>query len=220
MCLLSLLVVLTGCSIQLLDPSRNFSSQEIARRLVGSTVYIKVLRKTSSGVYQTSYGSGFVIRHGYVATNYHVIKDSSHISLRPVNSKRELPIDRIIHTEGRYDLAIIQCSRLKALPLSLGNSNKVQIGETVYVTGNPQGYAGTFSTGVVSAIRNNPFKANDDVIQITAPISAGSSGGPVMNSKGLVIGVIRSQSRTGQNINFAAPVNILKLMIQESVVNP
>lgn len=213
-------VVLLGCTIRAPDPSREFTSEEIARRLLGSTVYIKTLRKTASNAYQMNYGSGFVIKHGYVATNYHVIRDSNHITLRLVNSERELPIDRIIHTDGRYDLAILQCSRLKAVPLNLGNSDKIQIGETVYVTGNPKGWFGTFSVGVVSAIRDNPFKANDDMIQITAPVSPGSSGGPVMNRNGLVIAVIRSQSSTGQNINFAAPVNILRLMMQESIVNP
>ena len=68
-------------------------------------------------------------------------------------------------------MAIIQCSRLKAVPLSLGNSNKVEIGETVYVAGNPKGFAGTFSAGVISAIRDNKFRGSDDVIQFTAPVS-------------------------------------------------
>ena len=216
--LLIILANLLGCTVRLPDPARDFRSQEIAKRLMGSTVFLTVTRKTANNTFKTSYGSGFVIRFGYVATNYHVIKDSYHISLRLVNSQRALPIDRIIHTEGRYDLAIIQCSRLKAVPLSLGNSNKVEIGETVYVAGNPKGFAGTFSVGVISAIRDNKFRGSDDVIQFTAPVSPGSSGGPVMNSKGLVIGVVRSQASSGQNINFASPINVLKYMIQESVV--
>ena len=214
------LIILTTClilsSCAMPQPARHFTSQEIAKRLLDSTVYLKIAKKRKN-TYQYYYGSGFVVRPGYVATNHHVasrmvLKLSS---VRLVNSKRELPITQIAATHTDYDLAILRCPRVKAVPLGLGNSDTIQIGDTVYVSGNPRGYAGTFSAGVVSALRNNAFKADDDMIQITAPIAPGSSGGPVMNAHGQVIGVIRSTDPSGQNINFAAPINVLKFMMQE-----
>jgi len=75
------------------------------------------------------------------------------------------------------------------------------VGDTVLVAGNPKGLEATFSRGIVSAIRSNP-----DLIQIDAPISAGSSGGPVVNESGEVIGVATSSLTQGQNLNFAAPL--------------
>lgn len=149
LCSLSLLVVLFGCAIRPPDPTREFTSQEIAKRLIASTVYIKVVKRDSDSTFSTSHGSGFVIRPGYVATNYHVV-DKMHLkfsSVRLVSSERELPIERIIDINKDYDLAIIQCARVKATALPLGDSDKVQIGETVYVSGNPKGFTGTFSAG-------------------------------------------------------------------------
>ena len=97
--------------------------------------------------------------------------------------------------------------------LSLGNSDTVQVGETVYAVGNPQGLEGTFSQGIVSSIRQ---VGSDKVLQITAPISPGSSGGPVLNSKGEVIGVSVATFRGGQNLNFAIPSNYLKVLIAKA----
>ena len=131
------LVLTTHCAtVQTAQP---FSSQQIAKRLLNATVYIKVVT-LKNNQYYTHYGSGFVIQSGYVATNYHVVSGMNLklSSVRLVNSKRELPVERIIATNPTYDLAILQCSRIKAVPLGLGNSDKVQIGETVFVSGNPR----------------------------------------------------------------------------------
>lgn len=89
--------------------------------------------------------------------------------------------------------------RMQGLPLA--GSGSVAVGDAVLVAGNPKGLEATFSRGIVSAIRSNP-----DVIQIDAPISAGSSGGPVVNESGEVIGVATSSLTQGQNLNFAAPL--------------
>jgi S1-C subfamily serine protease len=94
--------------------------------------------------------------------------------------------------------------------LSLGDSTKVAVGDEIYVIGNPQGLEGTFSQGIVSSIRKI---GTDTLLQITAPISPGSSGGPVLDSKGEVIGVAVATFKGGQNLNFAIPVSYLSTLL-------
>lgn len=98
-------------------------------------------------------------------------------------------------------------------PLSLGSSDAVQVGESVYAVGNPQGLEGTFSQGIVSSIRE---VGTDKLLQITAPISPGSSGGPVLNGKAEVIGVSVATFRGGQNLNFAIPSSYLKTLLAKA----
>jgi S1-C subfamily serine protease len=97
--------------------------------------------------------------------------------------------------------------------LELGDSGNLKIGQPVFVVGNPQGLEGTFSNGLVSSIRRF---GDDYLVQMTAPISLGSSGGPVLNDEGKVVGVSVGMLQHGQNLNFAIPseylANLLKLL--------
>jgi S1-C subfamily serine protease len=87
------------------------------------------------------------------------------------------------------------------------------VGDQVYVVGNPEGLEGTFSQGIVSGIRTFD---SDSILQITAPISPGSSGGPVLDSVGNVIGIAVATFKSGQNLNFAVPVSYLKSLLSKS----
>lgn len=101
----------------------------------------------------------------------------------------------------------------KALPLA--KDNFAQIGDEVYVVGNPEGLVGTFSQGIISAFRGT------DYIQITAPISPGSSGDPVINRYGEVIGIATAFIKEGQNLNFAIPVaKLFPLLANRSSPKP
>lgn len=116
--------------------------------------------------------------------------------------------------DSRQDLALIKVSDVGSPSLPLGNSDKVQIGESVYVAGNPIGFLeGTFSDGIISGVRE--FWVGSKRIQITAPISKGSSGGPMLNRKGEVIGVAVSFITEGQNLNFAIPSNYLSELLNK-----
>ena len=100
----------------------------------------------------------------------------------------------------------------------LGNSDFAQVGETVYAVGNPRGLEGTFSQGIISSIRPVGI---DKLIQITAPLSPGSSGGPVLNRKGEVIGVSVLTIRDGQNLNFAIPsIHLSALLAKPANLQP
>jgi S1-C subfamily serine protease len=90
-------------------------------------------------------------------------------------------------------------------PLQLNSDSPVTIGDTVYVVGNPEGLEGTFSQGIISGIR---AQGESEILQITAPISSGSSGGPVLNRNGQVIGVAVGVWKVGQNLNGSAQESV------------
>ena len=186
------------------------TAQQIAQNALNSTVYLEM--QEPNGI--ISRGSGFFIRPGYVATNYHVVEDATRAYVKLVGKQTTYRVENIAATDEKHDLAILKLSGITAPALSLANSDTVQTGETVYVVGNPKGLEGTFSKGIVSAIR---IAGGNKWIQIDAPISPGSSGGAVLNSAGKVIGVITSTHRDpeAQNLNFVVPSNYLKALLRE-----
>jgi trypsin-like peptidase/surface-adhesin protein E len=193
------------------------STPEIARKALDATVLL--LTEDTNGR-AVRLGSGFFVRSGVIATNYHVIKDASR-AYATLNWKVEnkFAILSILAVDQENDLALLRLGRsvggdpydeviasVFMLPLATAGA---EIGETVYVAGNPEGLEGTFSQGIVSALRGNKY------IQITAPISHGSSGGPVLNKYGKVIGVAVGGIEEGQNLNFAIPVSKLAALLKE-----
>ena len=162
------------------------------------------------------FGTGFVIGPNQIATNYHVIKGTRRpfVKVRLVGTQTLFNIKEITKVDEENDLAILKITGIDAPALHLGNSDAVQIGETIYVAGNPMGIEGTLSDGIVSNIILHNRKKQ---ILITAPISPGSSGGPVLNNRGEVIGIATaSHSNTeAENINFAVPSNYLKALLRE-----
>ena len=122
-------------------------------------------------------------------------------------------IEGVTAIDKTNDLVILKVPTGRVKPLPLGDSNVVRVGEAVYVAGNPKGLEGTFSNGIISSLRD---KSTKERLQMTAPISPGSSGGPVLNSNGEVIGVSFMTLVGGQNLNFAIPVNLLKELIGQS----
>ena len=189
------------------------TTQEIAKITLGSTVHLGVVDANG----KTWTGSGFVIRDDQIVTNYHVIDNMSIGGAKLVGKEDLYPIEATLAVEKNRDLAIIKVVGIDVPALSLGDSNTVQIGDKVYVAGNPHGLEGSFSDGIISAIRGG---SADKFFQMTAPISQGSSGGPVVNEKGEVIGVSFATFRNGQNLNFAIPVNYLKPMVKMPTARP
>lgn len=166
---------------------------------------------------QLSLGSGFFIENGLIATNYHVIKGAKRGTAKLVGQEKQFAIDGYTAIDKDRDLAILKVTGLRAPALPLGNSANVQVGETVYAVGNPRGLEGTFSPGAISSIRpegNSVIRGK--ILQITAPISPGSSGGAVLNSRGKVIGIAVATRVDGQNLNFAIPSNYLDALHKQS----
>jgi hypothetical protein len=141
-----------------------------------------------------------------VATNNHVIEGAAGGFVKLIGSKAKHEITGFIALSEKYDLAILAVPSLSAPTMTLGDFSSVAVGDPVFVVGNPRGLEGTFSQGIVSAVRDI---GSDRLLQITAPISPGSSGGPVLDAQGRVIGVSVATFRGGQNLNFAIPVGYL-----------
>jgi hypothetical protein len=157
-----------------------------------------------------SLGSGFFVRDGEIASNLHVIEGAARGYAKLVGQKMKYDIQGITAVDPERDLVVLKISASGTPALPLGSSDAVQVGESAYAVGNPQGLEGTFSQGIVSSIRE---VGTDRLLQITAPISPGSSGGPVLNSRCEVIGVSVATFRGGQNLNFAIPSDYLKTLL-------
>jgi S1-C subfamily serine protease len=203
-------------------------------RVYPGVVSLQVLTTRGGGQ-----GSGFVYdKEGHIVTNYHVIEDATQIEvvfpsgLRTYGEVRGVDLDS--------DLAIVKVDvpADELVPLPLGDSDELRVGQTVIAIGNPFGLNGTMTTGIVSAVgrtlpsdRQAPgggqFSAAD-LIQTDAAINPGNSGGPLFNLQGEVIGVnraIRTASSTAQGepvnsgIGFAISVNIVKRVTPEIILN-
>ena len=187
------------------------TTPQIAQNAFGSTVLLVI-----EGAKGRSQGSGFVVRDGLIATNYHVIEGIKRGKAKRVGAATEYAIEAIYAVDKVRDLAIVKVTGVDAPALPLGDSDVVQVGESVNVAGNPRGLEGTISEGIISAIRpEGDILVDAKVLQITAAISPGSSGGPVLSGKGKVIGVSVASFRGGQNLNFAIPSNYLTELITQ-----
>jgi uncharacterized protein (TIGR02145 family) len=154
-------------------------------------------------------GSGFFISDSIIATNYHVIDGASEAYCYTNNSPTKYKIDGYIAVDKQVDIILLKVSGLNRKAIKMSTST-VEPGQKIYVMGSPKGLPATISDGIVSGLR--VFEGYN-LIQITAPISHGSSGGPVLNAKGELIGVSVGQYEGGQNLNFAIPkINIEQLL--------
>ena len=193
------------------DNQQEQSAQEIARKALASTVFLRLLNANGDII---GHGSGFFISSDKLATNYHVVEGATSVHARKIGKDNWHHIEDILITDQQHDLAILKLSNVVTSSLPLADSDNVQTGETVFVVGNPQQLEGTFSKGIVSAVRT---QGKEIRIQIDASISPGSSGGAVLSNKGEVIGVATSTriGRNAQNLNFAIPSNYLKALLDK-----
>ena len=158
----------------------------------------------------TGLGSGFVAAaDGKIVTNFHVIEGATEASIVTSDRIEHKDIE-VIALDKAHDLAVLRIKGQSLKPLALADSNLARAGDHVVAIGNPLGLGGTISDGLLSAIRELPELT---VLQISAPISPGSSGGPVFNDHGEVIGVSTFLLSGGQNLNFAIPINIAKPLL-------
>src|SRR5438105_277160 len=158
-------------------------------------------------------GSGFIIdKEGHILTNFHVIANSREVAVTLSNQKTYKA--EIIGTDPSHDLAVIKINASDIVPVTLGDSKNLVVGQKVYCIGNPFGLNGTLTTGIVSSLRSirsldgTPI---DDAIQTDAAVNPGNSGGPMLNAKGEVIGINFQIATNGveqsAGIGFAIPIN-------------
>ena len=206
--------------------------QQIAEDSLPSTVLLEM--KDSNGQ-RYGLGSGFFVREGEIATNFHVVEGAYEGSAKLFDQTERYDIEGYTALDVNNDLIILKIKDrdqtiVSRAALPLGDSESVRPGDQIYAVGNPEGLEGTISDGIISGIRI--LNTGDKRIQITAPISPGSSGGAVLNTDGEVIGVsvaglsslrpISSQKpqdaqyiNVAQNLNLAIPSNSLGLLLQQ-----
>jgi S1-C subfamily serine protease len=221
-------------------PGKALSINEIFRRDAPAVVQVtstQIVRVPSApfgfdfGFPQTqkekALGSGFVIdKGGHIVTNYHVVAGAQKLEVSFSNSDNLKA--RIVGVDPSTDLAVLQIdARSRALtPLRFANSDSVHVGDPVVAIGNPLGYDRSVTAGIVSAVQRAITAPNqypiDHVIQTDAPINQGNSGGPLINSRGEVIGV-NAQIATGNSgggnigIGFAIPANTVRTTVAQLI---
>ena len=180
----------------------SLSAEEIFTKISPSVVEIYAESAT-----ETSTGTGFFIDNkGTVVTNYHVIENcqTAEITIANGNSFR---VVSVLGYDSNRDIAVLSTSCSLSTPLSI-RDGEVKTGEKVYAIGSSLGLTGSLSDGIVSAV-DREVEGNT-YIQTTAPISQGNSGGPLVDSKGEVVGIICASFTDGQNLNLAIPIEALE----------
>jgi S1-C subfamily serine protease len=206
-------------TLALASPLAGVDLKELNHRARGSVVLLKNL---DAGGEARAEGTGFVIQGGYILTNHHVVEGASRMqAVLPDKSVLELP--GVLAQDADHDLAILKAPAHHLVPLPLVRPGPTEPGERVVVLGNPLGFSSTLSDGIVSAYREHGIDEDPDFIkgpllQITAPISHGSSGSPVMNLNGEVVGVAVAVYDGGQSLNFAVPASSVRRLLAR--VNP
>jgi len=165
-------------------------------------------------------GSGFVIApDGYVVTNSHVVGSAPRIDVTFTSGDRFRA--QLIGADESTDLAVL-CVNASGLPwASLGESSGLRVGQLVIAAGNPYGFQSTVSTGVVSALgrslRSRQGRLIENIIQHTAPLNPGNSGGPLLDSRGRVVGINTAIIAMAQGIGFAIPADTARSVVSQLI---
>lgn len=199
------LLIVALLTLHLFGPPRTFAQESGGYEQIVEDVMPAIVLVNSYDASGRNFkrGTGFCVTQDLFLTNYHVVENASRITIR-TNDDRTYPVLPNSIME-KSDLALLKsASEVCARPLRLASAAP-KPGEKIVVVGNPLGLTGTVSDGIVSAIRDS-----EDLVQITAPISPGSSGSPVLNLRGEVIGVATLNLKGGQNLNFAVSASHIK----------
>ena len=187
---------------------------------VGPAVVSIAVGKPSQrrGIEQNGMGSGVVIApDGYILTNSHVVHKASRLETTFTDGNTVSAM--LIGDDPATDLALIRAEASALSYASLGDSAAVRVGQLVIAIGNPLGFQSTVSTGVVSAVgrgfRSYDGRLIDHIIQHTAPLNPGNSGGPLVDSKGRVIGINTAIIPMAQGIGFSVPSNTAKWVLSQ-----
>jgi S1-C subfamily serine protease len=166
-------------------------------------------------------GSGFILdKQGLILTNNHVIDNAQRVEVT-LSDKHKYKAT-VLTVDKNHDLALLKIDAPNLVPATLSDSRNLAVGQRVYAIGNPFGLSGTMTRGIISAIRSirgpqgNPI---EDAIQTDASVNPGNSGGPLLNSRGEVIGITTMIASNGADqssgIGFAIPINTAKAVLDD-----
>ncbi|WP_088188285.1 cell wall-binding repeat-containing protein [Desulfosporosinus sp. FKA] len=193
-------------------PGASYSASEIAKKLSPSIVYIET--SDSSGVPVAS-GSGYIVDpSGKIVTNYQLIKNADSAKVTTKDGK-SYAVTKVLAYDSNQDIALLKIDAAGLPAVTLGDSNSISTGDKIYALGNTSGTDDTMSDGIVSTKSELVNEAS--FIQISAPISKGTSGGALVNEQGEVIGTTTVNVTDGQNFYLAMPSNSLKPLLTQDI---
>jgi S1-C subfamily serine protease len=210
--------------------SENFSLSQLYEQVKGSVVVIRGLIVQydffSRPYYSQVQGSGFICNfteEKIIVTNYHVVQDAINITTTLLNGNGYAT--RVLGSDPYEDLAVLTTDEpiSEGEPLRIANSSTLEVGDPVIALGNPYGLAGSMTTGIVSALGRTITEDMTNgypiasVIQTSAPINSGNSGGPLLNYKGEVVGITTAIVSDSQGLGFATPSNAILREIESLV---
>ena len=168
----------------------------------------------------TSLGSGVIVsKEGHIVTNNHVLNGTDDITVQLSDGREEKA--KIVGTDGQIDLAVLKIDLPNLIPLPIGDSDKVRVGQIVMAIGNPFGLDESVSQGIISAKDRRAMNDSQvEFFQTDTAINPGNSGGPLVNIRGEVIGIntaIYSESGGNQGIGFAIPSNVVKAAMRSII---
>ena len=186
-----------------------------------AVISIGVRKRTRSPRYgQEGAGSGVIIApDGFVLTNHHVVEGAEDVQVRLTDGRSFSA--HLVGSDPATDLAVVRAEASNLPTADLGDSDSLRVGQLVIAIGNPLGFQSTVSTGVISALgralRSQSGRLIENVIQTDVPLNPGNSGGPLVDSRGRVIGINTAMIFMAQGISFAVPVNTVKWVVGELV---
>lgn len=175
-----------------------------------SDAVVTIAVKTAQG---DRLGSGFFIsRDGRLVTNLHLVSGAQKVLIKLKNGQAFAPTE-IINLDPAKDIAVLKIDRRTSKYFTMADSNGVGVGQRVSTIGSPQGLEGTISDGLISSIRVDSIGMK--IFQISVPLSQGSSGGPLIDLNGDVIGITTASLKSGENLNFAVPINYVRILLKK-----
>ena len=221
----------TAVAVKTVDGKTAMTDAEVYAAGVNSVVSINVTGTSGTNFFgqpvkTASAGSGFVLtKDGYIVTNYHVVKDADTVKVTMYNGDEYDA--KYVGGDEDYDIAVIKVEATDLQPVTLGDSDKLNVGDHVLAVGNPLGEL-TFSMsgGMVSSVNRaiNVSGTPFNMIQTDASINPGNSGGPMFNQYGEVVGIVSAKYSSYSNssvegLGFAIPINDVFAMIQDIMTN-
>lgn len=213
--------------VQTVDAGTEMSVQQVAALNQPSVVEIQTEMVTNGSFLQqyvqTGAGSGIIIsQDGYIVTNNHVIEDATSIMVRTSDGTSYSA--QLVGTDSRTDIAVLKIDATGLQPVTLGNSDNLNVGDTAIAIGNPLGeLGGTVTNGIISALDRTIVLDNEEMtlLQTNAAINPGNSGGGLFNSRGELIGMVvaKSSGEDIEGLGFAIPSNLVSQIAQELINN-
>lgn len=208
------LLLLVTATVMCDSFAQTLDAEQIYKKVNDAVVQVYAYGSNSKILTQ---GSGVVLNDkGWIVTNYHVYNGSDKLIVK--HNDKIVEFTDVIGVDADKDILILKIADNTFPYVVIGNSDLLNVGQKIYAIGSPEGFENTITEGIISGLRS--YEAHtQNYIQISAPISHGSSGGAVVNAKGELIGISALSSKEGQNLNFAIPVNEVLKVYKKGGVN-